>query len=101
MDIELIVIASMRTNLRCLRLPERETVVLRPSGGVRDEVEGEILNVTVSKEWTYARNRYISGKVVDSYIDGAVLTPVPLRLFEQYRSGKRTAYEMEQTTAHS
>lgn len=48
-----------------------------------DQVEGEILKVAVAKEWTYAENRYISGKVVESYIDGAILTPVPLRLHEQ------------------
>ena len=80
MNMDILVIASKRTNLRCLTLPEREVVVLRPSGGIRDQAEGEILRVEVAKEWPYARQRYVSGKVVDSWIDGEVLAPVPLRL---------------------
>lgn len=79
--VELIVLAAGKTNLRCLRLPERKIITLRPVGGVRDETEGEILRVIPNKEWEYKKHTYLSGKVIDSYIDGSVLTPVPLRLY--------------------
>lgn len=79
--VELIVLAAGKTNLRCLRLPEREIITLRPVGGVRDETEGEIIRVIPYKKWEYNKHTYLSGKVIDSYIDGSVLTPVPLRLY--------------------
>ncbi len=78
------VIASRKTNLRCLTLPERETVVVRPSGGVQDEAEGEVIRLEIAKEWTYAKQRYLSGKVVESWIDGEVLAPVPLGLRDMF-----------------
>lgn len=81
---EFIVTAVNYTSLSCLELPGRDKVVLRPVGGVRREVEGEALTVQMAKEWTFARNRYVSGKVVGSRIDGAVLSPIPLRLYERF-----------------
>lgn len=81
---EVIVVAAKQIGLRCLRLPERNVVVLRPVGGVREEVEGEILKVSVNKEWRYKSTTYISGDVLGSYIDGAVLSDTPLKLNEHY-----------------
>lgn len=82
--VELIAIAVMKVNVRCLRLPGRETVVFRPSKGVYETAEGEILKVLPTKEWKYKGKTYISGQVVDSYIDGSVLTPVPLKLYMRH-----------------
>lgn len=80
-SVELIVVAAGGINLRCLRLPERKIVIFRPAGG--DETEGEILKVLPRKEWRFGKTDYISGEIVDSYIDGVVLSPVPLKLYDR------------------
>lgn len=80
---ELIAIAVMRSNIRCFRLPDREKVVFRPKGGTYEIVEGEILKVNPVKEWRYKMATYISGEIDASYIDGRVLSPVPLNLYRR------------------
>lgn len=79
--VELIAVAVMRSNIRCLRLPQRELVVFRSKKGVYDTAEGEILKVVPAREWRYKTANYISGTVIDAYIDGSVLAPVPLELY--------------------
>ncbi len=77
---DLLVVAVDFVALRCLRLPERTAVMLRPVGGVRDEVEGQTLTVSVEKEWRFGHTSYLSGKVTDCRIDGVALAPKPLGL---------------------
>jgi tetratricopeptide (TPR) repeat protein len=55
--------------------------MLRPAGGVRYEVEGQVLTVTIAKEWRFGHTAYMSGPVVGRRIDGAVLAPEPLELY--------------------
>lgn len=81
--VNLIAVAVMRSNIRCLRLPRRERVVFRPKEGAYNTVEGEILKIIPAKEWRYKTATYISGKIDASYIDGSVLSPVPLNLYRR------------------
>lgn len=82
-DQELIAIAVKKTSIRCRVLPGREIVNLRPAGGVRFQAEGEVLRVRPYKQWQYARSHYLSGEIIGSRIDGRVLAPVPLKLYER------------------
>lgn len=96
---DFIVAAASTLSLRCLRLPERDVVVVRPTGGVRGQVEGEILTVDVAKEWRFGHTEYVSGEVVARRIDGAILAPTPLELYDhgEAEDGScRHEYEMEQ-----
>ncbi|MGQ9533236.1 MAG: hypothetical protein ACUVTQ_10640 [Desulfotomaculales bacterium] len=79
--VELLVVAVEKLKLRCLRLPERRPVILRPAWG--DEAEGEILEVLPRKEWRFGRTDYLAGEIVGSRIDAAVLSPVPLELYNR------------------
>lgn len=96
---EFIVVAASTLSLRCLRLPERDVVVVRPLGGVRGQVEGEILTVDVTKHWRFGHTNYVSGEITGRRIDGAILAPTPLELYDVGEaddgSGKHE-YEMEQ-----
>lgn len=76
-EAELVVLAVGRTNLRCRRVGGGEIVVFRPSGGVYDQAEGETLRVAIRREWRYRNTAYLSGRILDSRIDGSVLAPVP------------------------
>lgn len=51
-----------------------------------------------NREWTYARNRYLSGEVMSSRVDAAALGLTPLRLEPQgtWDPNGRPAFEMEQ-----
>ncbi len=71
----------MTKQLRCLGVQDREPVLFLPQGGVRWQSEGEVLTVVVSKEWTYAKNRYMSGRIISSRIEGGILSPIPLDLY--------------------
>lgn len=82
----MISVAVGQSNIRCLVLPDRKPAVLRPAGGVREEAEGEILRVAVRREWQFNRARFISGKIIGGYVDGRILSPVPLELYEMTRS---------------
>lgn len=77
---ELIAVVVGQKSIRCLALPERQPVVLRPTGGVRGEAEGEVLQTVVRRQWRFGHTDFISGKVIGGYIDGRVLSPVPLGL---------------------
>ncbi|MBC7105162.1 MAG: hypothetical protein H5T97_04425, partial [Firmicutes bacterium] len=79
--VELLVVAVEKLNLRCLRLPERRPVVFRPVRG--DEAEGEVLEVLPRKRWRFGYTDYLAGEIVGSRIDGAVLSPVPLKLYDR------------------
>jgi len=80
LTVELIVVAAERLNLRCLRLPERKPVIFR---AVLDDIaEGEVLEVLQHKEWRFGNTNYLAGEIISSCIDGAVLSPVPLELYD-------------------
>jgi tetratricopeptide (TPR) repeat protein len=57
--------------------------MLRPVGGVRYEVEGQTLTVSIDKEWRFGHTSHLSGKVIERRVDGAVLAPKPLDLYDR------------------
>ncbi|HAG07486.1 MAG TPA: hypothetical protein DCL13_04855 [Peptococcaceae bacterium] len=77
----MLVVAVERVSLRCLRLPERRPVILRPMRG--DEAEGEVLEVLPRRKWRFGRTDYLVGDIVGSRIDAAALSPVPLELYDR------------------
>ncbi|MEW6523466.1 MAG: tetratricopeptide repeat protein [Bacillota bacterium] len=83
--VELLAIAVKYNAVRCRRLTDGGIVTLRLAGGVRDEVEGQILTIVPVKEWSYMRGHYLSGKVVAARVDMAAvaarfrLPPLALR----------------------
>jgi hypothetical protein len=79
--VELIVLACKTNALRCCVLGTARELTLRT--GVRDEVPGEIISVIPTKQWTYARNVYLSGKVQSSRSDVEALGLTPLALHDQ------------------
>jgi hypothetical protein len=57
--------------------------MLRPAGGVRYEVEGQTLTVSIDKEWRFGHTSHLSGRVIERRVDGAVLAPKPLELYDR------------------
>jgi tetratricopeptide (TPR) repeat protein len=116
--VELVVLACKANALRCRLLGTAREVTLRTA--VRDEIPGAIITVTPTKQWTYARQAYLAGKVAAVRFDAAALGLVPLELRdvgewdpeEEYwgeegepieewakpiiARGKRPAFELEQ-----
>jgi hypothetical protein len=116
--VELIVLSKKQQTARCRVRASGETLILRAD--VWDVVPGQIVVVQPKKQWTYARQSYLSGAIVSARIDAAALSLTPLALHERYawdpaeeswaepgeplpdylRSvvawGPRPAYEMEQ-----
>ena len=82
----------------CLRLPECTVVMLRPAGGVTYEIEGQTLTIDVDKEWRFGHTSYLSGKVIERRIDGAVLAPKPLELY--YRDTWNPKEEFAEVLRH-
>lgn len=70
---ELLAIAVKYNAVRCRRLNDGGIVTFRPTGGVRDEAEGQILTAVPIKEWSYMRGQYLSGKVVAARVDMAAV----------------------------
>jgi hypothetical protein len=64
---------------RCWIVDTGQKITLR-SSDVWDAVPGEIITVTVRKQWSYARHPYLSGDVEGRRLDVAALGLVPLRL---------------------
>lgn len=96
---DFIVLAASMLSLRCLRLPERHIVVVRPLGGVRGQVEGEILTVAIAKQWHFGHTDHVSGEIIGRRIDAATLAPTPLELYDHGEADDGSGmhfYEMEQ-----
>jgi len=88
--VELIVLACTSNALRCrLRGTARE-VTLRIA--VRDEVPGEIITVTPTKQWTHARHPYLAGNVLSIRGDVEALGLVPLALRDRGEWDPETEY---------
>jgi uncharacterized protein (DUF433 family) len=79
-SLELVSLAVKRNAIRTRYVATGEAVTFRPTGGVRWEVEGEILTVKPSKAWKHGRTKYISGTVLSHRLDIAALGLVPLKL---------------------
>ena len=79
--VELIVLARKSNALRCRLLGTAREITLRTA--VRDEVPGEIITVTSTKQWTHARHSYLAGNVLSSRVDVEALALVPLALHNE------------------
>jgi hypothetical protein len=77
--VELVVVAPRTQAARCRILDTGQEITLR-SSDVWDAVPGEIITVTVRKQWSYARHPYLSGDVEGRRLDVAALGLVPLQL---------------------
>ncbi len=80
---DLIVVAVNSLSLRCLRLPGRAITMLRPAGGVRYEVEGQTLTVSIDREWRFGHTSHLAGEVIGRRVDGGLLAPKPLELYDR------------------
>ena len=79
--VELVVLACKSNAIRCRLLGTSREITLRTA--VRDEVPGEILTVTPTREWTHARHPYLSGAVGATRFDVLALGLPPLALHKQ------------------
>jgi hypothetical protein len=117
--VELIALAIKEKAARCRILGSGPEITLRAQR-IWDVVPGEIVNVKVRKQWSYAGHPYLSGEIDGHRLDVGALGLVPLRLEEQgmwdpakeywgeegepledwarpiVARGPRPAYEMEQ-----
>ena len=88
--VELIVLACKSNALRCRLLGTAREITLRTA--VRDEVPGEIITVTSTKQWTHARHSYLAGNVLSSRVDVEALALVPLALHNEGEWDPATQY---------
>lgn len=80
--IELVALAVRQTAARCRILGSDRVFTLR-AGGLWHVVPGAIVVVKPSKQWTYARHSYLSGKIESTRLDVPALGLVPLGLVDQ------------------
>jgi hypothetical protein len=80
--VELIVLSVKQKAARCRLRGSAHTVTLR-AGGLWDVVPGEIAVVRPRKQWTYARNPYLSGEIESTRLDVQALGVAPLKVEER------------------
>ena len=80
-QIEVGVLAVMKTAAHCRFLNSAETVTLR-ARCPWDIVPGEIASIKVAKRWTYSGNPYVSGTIKSKRLDVKALGLKPLGLEE-------------------
>ena len=80
--VELVVLSVKEKAARCRLLGGGQIFTLR-AGRLWDVVPGEIAVVRPAKQWTYARNPYLSGSIESTRLDAKTLGLVPLRLEER------------------
>jgi hypothetical protein len=78
-SVELVVLSLKQKAARCRRLRSGDEITLRATR-LWDVVPGEIAVVRPHKQWTYAGNPYLSGKIESTRLDVHSLDLVPLRL---------------------
>jgi hypothetical protein len=79
--VELVVLARKTNALRCRLVGSTREVTVRTA--VRDEVQGAIVTVTPTRQWSYARHPYLSGRVSALRVDAGALGLVPLALRDE------------------
>ena len=118
--VELAALAVQDRSVRCRTMDGQHRVTLRPKRGLHRAVEGHVLTVLPSRQWTYGRTAYVSGEIHDSRLDVKALGLVPLELRDEWvwdpaeeywgepgehpdkcfepviQAGPRPSYEMEQ-----
>jgi hypothetical protein len=123
-SVELAILSLKQKAARCRPLSNGEEITLRATR-LWDVVPGEIAVVRPYKQWTYAGNPYLSGKIESVRLDVSTLGLVPLKLAAQgvwdpaqeywgdegepidgwakpiIKRGRRPQFEMEQVPACS
>jgi tetratricopeptide (TPR) repeat protein len=79
-SLELVALVVKRNAIRAKYVATGEAVTFRPLGGIRWDVEGEILAVKPSKAWKHGRTQYLSGTILWRRLDIGALGLVPLEL---------------------
>lgn len=77
---ELVVLAVKSKAIKVKELHSGRLLTFRPSKEAYLQVEGEILTVNVSKEWSYKNNSYVSGRIISERLDIDALKLIPLRV---------------------
>lgn len=77
--VELIVFSLKQKAARCRLRGSGHTVILR-TGRLWDVVPGEIAVVRPRKQWSYARNPYLTGEIESTRLDVQALGLAPLKL---------------------
>ena len=80
--VELIVLSVKQKAARCRLCGSAYTITLRASR-LWDVVPGEIAVVRPRKQWSYARNPYLSGEIESARLDAQALGLAPLKLGER------------------
>src|SRR5208337_3452318 len=80
--LELIVLSVKQKAARCRLRGSAHGVTLR-AAGLWDVVPGEIAVVRPRKQWSYARNPYLSGEIESTRLDVQALGLAPLKLEER------------------
>ncbi|MGV8122042.1 MAG: hypothetical protein AB2L14_19960 [Candidatus Xenobiia bacterium LiM19] len=70
-----------RSAIKVKDLHDGRLLTFRPSGGVRFQVEGEILTVETDKKWAFKKTSYVSGRIVSERLDIKALKLVPLSVW--------------------
>lgn len=78
-SVELAVLSLKQKAARCRVLSSGDEITLRATR-LWDVVPGEIAVVRPHKQWTYAGNPYLSGKIESTRLDVGALDLVPLKL---------------------
>lgn len=78
-SVELVVLLTKNTALRCHQLGSDLVVTLRPSR-YKDVVPGEIITVKPRKSWRYKGQAYLSGEIETTLLDATALGLVPLKI---------------------
>jgi hypothetical protein len=77
--VDLVVLSVQKLAVRCRHLGSEERITLRAKR-FWDLAPGEIVSVQPNKQWTYARNPYLSGEIESRRIDAGALGLRPLGL---------------------
>lgn len=77
--VELVALAVKENAVRCRLLGSDRVLTLR-TGGLWNVIPAEIVTIAPRKQWSYARNPYLSGEIVSSRLDVSALGLVPLKL---------------------
>ncbi len=78
-SVELVVLSTKKTMLRCRQLETGHVVTFRPSRS-EDMVPGEIITVKPKKSWQHKGHPYLSGKIESIRLCTTALGLVPLKL---------------------
>ena len=91
-----LIVLEVKERVAICRLPGAQTTITLRASSIESLVPGEFAVIAPKSQWSYKGHPYLSGTIVDCFLEVPALELVPLALHDRGDCRSWRSYEMEQ-----